>query len=98
MKCPSFSLIISGVFLAYISYSIYTLSLLFIPPPCEKGELCLSSYLSKKPELQLDFFSSVKSRPLQVETTHLFSSLKFNYEEAQDLYVLFIINYVNIFC
>ncbi|XP_033210206.1 cleft lip and palate transmembrane protein 1-like protein [Belonocnema kinseyi] len=84
MKWPSFSLIISGVFLAYICHSIYNISLLFIPPPCEKGQICLSSYLSTKPELQLDFFSSVMSRPLQAETTHLFSSSKFNYEEAQD--------------
>ncbi|XP_051156423.1 lipid scramblase CLPTM1L [Leptopilina boulardi] len=87
MKWPSFSLIISGVFLTYICYSIYSISLIFIPPPCEKRELCISSYLNSKPDMQLDFFSSTKSRPLQAETIHVFSSSKFNYEEAQDFQI-----------
>lgn len=87
MKWPSFTLIISGVFLTYICYSIYSISLIFIPPPCEKRELCISSYLNSKPNLQLDFFTSAKSRPLQAETIHVFSSSKFNYEDAQDFQI-----------
>ena len=93
MRRPSFSLIVSGVFLSYICYSLYSISLLFIPPACGRGESCLGSYLNTKPELQLDFYSSVVSQPLQTEVSHVFSSSKFKYEESQDLYVFLITNF-----
>ncbi|XP_069672324.1 lipid scramblase CLPTM1L [Periplaneta americana] len=63
MHFPSLSLILSGLFIAYIGHSVWTLAQLFVPPKCHVGEKCLTSYLHNKPNLQLVLFTSVKSAP-----------------------------------
>ncbi|PSN48282.1 Cleft lip and palate transmembrane protein 1-like protein [Blattella germanica] len=63
MQWPSLSLILSGVFIAYIGHSIWQLAQLFVPPKCSDRELCLTSFLHKKPDLQLVSFTSVKAVP-----------------------------------
>ncbi|XP_015521760.2 lipid scramblase CLPTM1L [Neodiprion pinetum] len=87
MKSPSLSLLLSGVFLGYIAYSIYTLSLLFVPPPCVKGETCLTSLLHTKPKLGLHMYVSTMSRPLQKELIHVYSEGIFDYSYAHDMQV-----------
>ena len=50
---PSLTLVLSGLFLAYISHSIYTLYQLFHPQPCQPGGMCLKSYLARQPQLDV---------------------------------------------
>ncbi|GFG28363.1 hypothetical protein Cfor_01743 [Coptotermes formosanus] len=63
MQWPSLSLILSGIFIAYIGHALWTLAELFVPPKCQVGEKCLTSFLHNKPNLQLVLFTSVKSVP-----------------------------------
>ncbi|XP_015597472.1 cleft lip and palate transmembrane protein 1-like protein [Cephus cinctus] len=85
MKWPSISLIISVIFLGYIAHSIYTISLLFVPPSCESGKTCLTSYLSTKPDLQLHMFTSTMGRPLQKEVVPVYSVSHFDYSQEQSI-------------
>ncbi|XP_043492252.1 cleft lip and palate transmembrane protein 1-like protein [Polistes fuscatus] len=85
MQWPSISLILSEVFLAYILYSIYTLSLLFVVPSCEKGKPCLESYLYKNPQFQLHIYSSVTERPIEREVHFLHTLQDFNYTQTQNI-------------
>ncbi|KAI4477296.1 hypothetical protein M0804_012886 [Polistes exclamans] len=85
MQWPSISLILSEVFLAYIVYSIYTLSLLFVVPSCEKGKPCLESYLYKNPQFQLHIYSSVTERPIEREVHFLYTLQDFNYTQTQNI-------------
>jgi hypothetical protein len=87
MQLPSFSLILSGVFITYISYSIYTVSLLFTPPLCTSEKYCSESYLNQNPKLQLNLFISTMSRPLQAEVMKIFTNTEFDYKHDQDMYV-----------
>ncbi|XP_048510209.1 cleft lip and palate transmembrane protein 1-like protein isoform X2 [Athalia rosae] len=88
MKWPSLSLVLSGVFIAYISYSIYTLSLLFVPPPCIEGRVCLTSFLNTKPQLGLHMYTSTMSRPFQKEVSHVYSNRIFNYWDAHNFQIM----------
>ncbi|KAG7207721.1 hypothetical protein KM043_009337 [Ampulex compressa] len=84
MQLPSRSLIFSGVFLGYIAYTIYTLSLLFVAPPCEEGRPCLTSFLSEKPQLELYIFSSVRRRPSEKEIVLVHTTPNFDYAQAHN--------------
>ncbi|XP_072751702.1 lipid scramblase CLPTM1L isoform X1 [Anoplolepis gracilipes] len=85
MQWPSLSVILSQVFLAYIVYSIYTLSLLFVSPACEDGKPCLRSYLSERPQLNLHIYSSVKRNPTSRDIDLVYSRQNFNYNQAQTI-------------
>lgn len=85
MQFPSLSLILSGVFLGYISYSIYTVSLLFTPPKCTESKNCIPSYLSDQPKLQLNLFMSTMKRPLRTEITKIYSDETFDYRNEKDM-------------
>lgn len=86
MQCPSISFIFSKVFLAYIIYSIYTLSLLFVVPSCEKGKPCLKSYLYKNPQLQLYIYSSIMKHPsIEREVNSLYMQQNFDYTQTQNM-------------
>lgn len=63
MPRPSFTLLLSGIFVAYILHSMWTLANLFVPPACPPGEHCIPYYLRANPKLQLAVFTSVKIRP-----------------------------------
>lgn len=63
MQWPSLTLILSGIFIAYIGHALWTLVQLFVPPKCQVGEKCLTSFLHNRPDLQLVLFTSVKSVP-----------------------------------
>lgn len=85
MQWPSLSVILSQIFLAYIVYSIYTLSLLFVSPACEDGKPCLRSYLSERPQLNLHIYSSVKRNPTSRDIDLVYSRQNFNYNQAQTI-------------
>lgn len=63
MLRSSFSIVVSSLFLCYISYSIYGLAKLFFPPSCSSKELCLNYYLSKEPKMQLWMLLSPRNTP-----------------------------------
>ncbi|KRT81708.1 hypothetical protein AMK59_5229 [Oryctes borbonicus] len=59
---PSLTLIFSGIFLAFIGHSIWNLILIFRPPTCNVGDICYTSYLNKKPPLDLLVYLTDNSR------------------------------------
>lgn len=85
MQWPSFTLILTELFLVYIIYSIYNLSLLFVAPACEDNKLCLTSYLNQKPQLQLQVYSSVDRYPTAQQVDFVYNNKNFNYTHANTL-------------
>lgn len=85
MQCPSLSVILSEIFLAYIVYSIYTLSLLFVAPTCEDGKPCLESYLSQRPRLDLYIYSSIWRNPASRNAQLVYSAQNFDYDQTQTM-------------
>lgn len=63
VKFPSFSTIACGVVFAYIFYSLWSLTQVFITPSCLDPNKCLKSYLHDSPSLDLYVFSSPKVEP-----------------------------------
>ena len=59
MQWPSLSLILSGIFIAYIGHALWTLVQLFVPPKCQVGEKCLTSFLHNKPYLQVGWLDVI---------------------------------------
>ncbi|KOC62505.1 Cleft lip and palate transmembrane protein 1-like protein [Habropoda laboriosa] len=78
-------LILTEIFLAYTAYSIYDLSLLFVAPSCEEGKPCLMTYLSQKPQLQLQIYSSVDKYPTDRQIDFVYTNENFNYTYASSL-------------
>lgn len=62
MKWPSLTLIFSGIFIAYVLHSMWSLFSLFIPPKCNK-EPCFNSYFNSDPKLNLILYTSEFSKP-----------------------------------
>jgi len=56
----SLSLVLSGLFMAFILHAIYNIVDMFIPPKCN-DKFCMKSYLSTRPKLQLLVGVSPKS-------------------------------------
>ena len=83
MHLPSFSFIISGIFISYICYSIYTVSLLFTLPPCDEG--CVKSYLRDQPKLNLHLFTSITKYPLKNEITQIYMDADFDYIHEKEM-------------
>jgi len=82
MFWPSKTLVLSAIFIAYISHSIYNIVDLFIPPKC-KDPVCLNSFLSTKPKLQLLLCATTVPRLeyfRQLELIDTWSEL--NYDEV----------------
>ncbi|XP_053982222.1 lipid scramblase CLPTM1L [Hylaeus volcanicus] len=79
MRWPSLSLILTKIFLAYIAYSIYHLFLLFAAPSCEPDKPCLTYYLTQKPRLQLQIYSSVDIYPTDRQLDFVYQTEDFNY-------------------
>ncbi|KAK0163679.1 hypothetical protein PV327_007333 [Microctonus hyperodae] len=85
MHRPSWTIVISGIFMGYIVHSLYSISFLFVAPSCVKHEPCMKSYLHHEPKLQLHFFISPMSDPIPNETEHVYSTQEFNYTKQQSL-------------
>lgn len=78
---PSFTLIISCIFAAYVGHSIYTFSRIFVTPGCTKDP-CFQSYLeAADPELQLVLFTSAKANPISSEVHLLDALTEFDYHK-----------------
>ncbi|KYN05754.1 Cleft lip and palate transmembrane protein 1-like protein [Cyphomyrmex costatus] len=88
MQWLSLSVIFSEIFLAYIIYSIYTLSLLFVTPACEDNKPCLESYLNDRPQLNLYIYSSVKKYPISSNPDLIYSAQNFDYDQMQIIPVI----------
>ncbi|XP_037085483.1 LOW QUALITY PROTEIN: cleft lip and palate transmembrane protein 1-like protein [Pollicipes pollicipes] len=59
MQRPSLTLVLSGIFIAYILHSLWTIASLFLHPTCQGASKdCLQSHLSTKPKLQLLLYVS----------------------------------------
>lgn len=59
---PSLTLVCSGIFIAYVLHSVYTIYSLFTPPKCQKRhDRCIDPYLQNNPKLLLALFTSTKS-------------------------------------
>ncbi len=58
MMRPSFTVILSACFLAYIGHSMWTIYGLFYPEECPENGQCLRPYLRKKPNLEVRLRSS----------------------------------------
>lgn len=83
----SFTFVVSSIFLAYIGYSLWTLVVMFYPPHC-KGDanVCLLPYLAKNKDLQMNLYTSVKSKASANDLTLIWKytnlSLLENYEKT----------------
>uniref|UniRef100_A0A336M480 Lipid scramblase CLPTM1L n=1 Tax=Culicoides sonorensis TaxID=179676 RepID=A0A336M480_CULSO len=80
MQIPSLSMVLSGVFLAYMAHSIYTLAQLFKSPTCSSTP-CYTSFLANNPKLQLLLFTSTTNNPIASEVTNVLTVKNFNYME-----------------
>ncbi|XP_066587511.1 lipid scramblase CLPTM1L [Prorops nasuta] len=85
MRWPSINLILAEVFLGFILYLMYSLSLLFVSPSCEEGNACLSSYFNKDPKLQLYIFSSLKENINSKNIKLIYTIPQFNYSIEQSI-------------
>lgn len=90
MKYISVTSILSLIFAVYVINTIWTLTEIFIPPECSRGERCFSSYLSSNPVQHLVLYTSVKEQPYQsgmsggsVNKVH--TSLKFDYRNPASM-------------
>lgn len=81
MRRPSLTLVLSGIFIAYILHSMWVLAQLFTAPKCT-GTPCFKSYLANKPKFQLGLYSSIQSNPVASEVTKVIGIRKFNYEDS----------------
>ncbi|KOB78827.1 putative conserved plasma membrane protein [Operophtera brumata] len=84
MKYISVSLILTLIFAVYIINTIWTLAEIFIPPVCNRGERCYTSYLASDPVQHLVIFTSVKQQPYfdgssSDAVTKIHTSIKFDY-------------------
>ncbi|CAO1411183.1 unnamed protein product [Diamesa serratosioi] len=76
----SWTLVVSGVFLGYIFYSMYTFAQLFRTLECSTTP-CFKSFLNSNPKMQLAIFTSTIVSPLSTEVTKVASIRKFDYSE-----------------
>lgn len=83
---PSFTLILSCVFMAYVGHSVYTFAKIFRAPECTK-EPCFSSFLDESPHLQLALFTSHKANPISSEVHLVESIAEFDYSKEFVKYV-----------
>lgn len=81
MKRPSLTLILSGIFIAYIGHSMWVLSQLFAAPKCT-DKPCYTSFLSTNPKLQLLLFTSVQNNPVSKEVTKIATINNFKYRDS----------------
>lgn len=83
---PSLTMIASGLFVAYVLHSAWTLGQLFIVPSCPDPQQCLHPVLATNPKLQLLAYSSVKRQPNQERDLKLIHQMKpFDVTEDQEV-------------
>lgn len=77
----SWTLVISGVFLGYIAYSMWTFAQLFRSLTCSDQTTCFQSFLNKNPKMQLALFTSTSLQPISTEVNKLANIKNFDYSE-----------------
>lgn len=85
----SWSFVISGVFIGYICYSMYTFAQLFRSLQCTSETDCFQSFLNKNPKLQLALFTSTSLSPISTEVKKLTNIRNFDYREPYTRFDLF---------
>lgn len=90
MKYISVTLIVSVIFAVYVVNTIWTLSELFIPPVCSRGERCYSSYISSNPVQHLVIYTSIKKQPsfdrsINEEVNKVHTLMRFDYRNPVTL-------------
>lgn len=82
---PSLTLILCGLFFAFILHSVWNLIGIFRSPVCVKEDKCYYSFLNTKPSLELYVYISDSSRYGNEEL--VFSDNKFEYMKSFEKYV-----------
>lgn len=77
----SWTMVISGVFIGYIFYSMYTFAQLFRQLKCSDEMTCFQSFLNKNPKMQLALFTSPTVNPISTEVKKLTNIRNFDYQE-----------------
>lgn len=81
----SWTLGLSGVFLAYILHSMWTLYSLYYPKRCDKGELCIKPTWTRESRFQFFFCITTTKRIRQAsDLTVVWSEDEFDIFEAQE--------------
>ena len=86
MKRPSLTVIVAGLFVAYLGHSMWTLFSLFNPEPCvdKTGKYCIHSLLRKSPDLDLAVMVSEKQKgATKKDLFSVLSVSKLNVSEVQ---------------
>ncbi|XP_014211927.1 cleft lip and palate transmembrane protein 1-like protein [Copidosoma floridanum] len=93
MFFPSFTILLSGLFLGYIAHSFYTISHMFSVPTCTNRKNCIKSHLNKRPKIQLNLFTSTMINPLNSEAQKVYTDMDFDYTREKDFFLLLDIPY-----
>ncbi|GLV45925.1 uncharacterized protein CBL_11722 [Carabus blaptoides fortunei] len=83
MKRPSLTLILSGLFIAYVLHSMWTLANLFIPPKCTE-EPCFPSFFNTNPTLTLNAYTSESPKTTVSGAKQILHMENFNYDVSVD--------------
>lgn len=68
---PSFTAIVSVIFLAYIAHSMWVLVGIFFPTPCKDSKHCIASYIDRKPEPKLEIKVYISTRGMGAKESEL---------------------------
>lgn len=77
----SWSFVVSGVFIGYICYSMWTFAQLFRSLSCSDQTTCFQSFLNSNPKMQLALFTSPSVTPISSEVKKLANIRNFDYRE-----------------
>ncbi|KAK3855990.1 hypothetical protein Pcinc_037642 [Petrolisthes cinctipes] len=65
-QLPSLTMVVCGLFVAYVLHSAWTLGQLFVPPSCPSPSDCIQPLIAQHPPLQLLAFTSLRRQPSQM--------------------------------
>lgn len=83
----SWTMAVSGVFIGYICYSIYTFAQLFRSLKCSDEMTCYHSFLNAEPKMQLALFTSPSMSPISTDVKKITNIRNFDYREPYTKWV-----------
>lgn len=83
MYVPSLNVILSSLFLIYIAHNMWVMKQLFSQIECT-DKPCYSSYLARRPRMQLGLFLSTRATPISSEVSVLALLQPFEYWLSSD--------------
>lgn len=87
-KLPSLTMVVCGVFVAYVGHSVYTIAQLFMPPGCPEPSKCLHPLIQEHPKLQLLLYTSGRQHPEYSASMKLLHRVEeFDYNLEQDFHL-----------